>query len=104
MRFKHALDLVRNPIFDVLKRFTTGMKLDLLRSCQCSLNQKLVLPRYAYFTVPGSLQRYSLRGNSTELHVPLPKVSAAGEALLAHHLVSSAPSMLHVHAVVNERS
>jgi hypothetical protein len=70
-----------------------------MSSCPRSLNQKLVLPRYAYFSVPGSLQRYSLRANSTELHVPLPEASAAGEALLAHHLVSSGSTKLHVHEV-----
>ena len=52
-----------------------------------SINQKLVLPRYAYFAVAGALQRYSLRGGSTDVHFTLPSASAAGEALTVHHMV-----------------
>ena len=59
-----------------------------MRQCVTdSSNQKLVLPRHMYFASAGSLQRHSLRGGATELHVPLPAASAAGEALTVHHLV-----------------
>ena len=68
-------------------RLSVSLETELM-PVSCSTNQKLVLPRYAFFSIPGSLQKYSLRAGAAELHVSLPRASAAGEALTAHHLVS----------------